>query len=89
MVTGSAPFTGLSEIQVEHNISHKMPVFCKDVCPVTADLIICLLDKNPTKRLNTASKIKAHRFFNRVDFDQLKASFKPKLQSSSDTRYFN
>ena len=59
------------------------------MCPELHSLIDSLLTKDPTKRVCDPEQIKKHPFFRDVDFSNLKAPFKPKLSSETDTSYFH
>lgn len=53
------------------------------------NLICQLLDHDPARRLQDPKAIKAHPFFQGVDFDTLVPPCKPHLVSEKDTFYFD
>ncbi|CDS05182.1 hypothetical protein LRAMOSA07711 [Lichtheimia ramosa] len=70
---------------------HKSIEFPRPVSPACRDLIQRLLSKRET-RLNNVDEIKAHPFFNGIDWDRLRSStppFRPILASPDDTSNFS
>ena len=68
------------------------PVFPNDADPAVVDLIKCLLEKDPSQRMNFVS-LKAHFFFDNFSFKDVEEkkivpSFVPCLSHPADTRYF-
>ena len=68
-------------------------VWCDEISPVAKDLISKLLNSNPEERLgsNGAAEIKAHPFFQGINWDTIlteKPPFIPKLEDPESIAYF-
>lgn len=75
MLTGEVPFKGKSTKQIAKNITKTKVKYPNYMTPDAKNLITKLLRKRPDQRLgygaNGIAKIKQHRFFRKVDWDQL------------------
>ncbi|KAI9795053.1 MAG: hypothetical protein M1816_000075 [Peltula sp. TS41687] len=98
MLTGLPPFYNENTNEMYRRIlSEPLHFPGQDIIPVQAkDLLAKLLDRNPQRRLgaNGASEIKAHVFFNSIDWRKLlhrhyTPSFKPNVVDALDTANFD
>lgn len=97
MLVGESPFYDENEHKMLSRIAYSDVVFPKDFPKDAYELVRGLLNKDPYYRLGSADvggvdAIKANVFFKSVDWEQLerrevKARWKPKLSSDTDTRY--
>jgi RAC serine/threonine-protein kinase len=94
MIGGLPPFYHSDQMEMAQMIRAKNLEFSSDFSPAAQDLLRKLLDRNPVKRLANAPEIKAHAFFNGIDWDALygrrvDAPFKPLLKGDTDVAYFD
>lgn len=102
MLTGTSPFSledseANSKSDVSKRIQFSNPPIPKDIGADARDLITRLLCKDPARRLGSrrgAIDIKAHRFFNGIDWERLankdfEMPFKPFIKDELDTRNFD
>lgn len=90
---GKVPFDHDNMKKLMEIIISEEPVFPKKSDQELVDLIKKLMEKDPKKRMNF-DDLKNHSFFKDFDFADVLAkkyapSFIPKLNNSSDTRYFS
>jgi len=90
MLTGMPPFYD-EDIQkmYQNKVNHEIQ-FPQSVTEPTRDLISKLLDKNPDTRLQDAAVIKAHPFFNGINWDalyrrEIEPPYKPNIKSKEST----
>ncbi|KAH9812180.1 Serine/threonine-protein kinase gad8 [Teratosphaeria destructans] len=98
MLTGLPPFYDENTNEMYRKILAEPLTFPgpEIVPPAARDLLIKLLDRDPTRRLGTngASEIKAHPFFHSIDWRKLldrkyEPSFKPNVTDELDTANFD
>ncbi|KAI9678255.1 MAG: hypothetical protein M1817_006200 [Caeruleum heppii] len=98
MLTGLPPFYDENTNEMYRKIlADPLHFPGPEVVPEAArDLLTKLLDRNPQRRLgcNGASEIKAHRFFNSIDWRKLlqrkyEPNFKPNVADALDTANFD
>jgi len=89
MLTGLPPFYA----ELEENMYHKILTAEVEIpphfSPEVSDLILRLLTKDSTKRLQDPVQIKAHVWFNSIDWYQLEhlqiqPTFVPKVKNAED-----
>ena len=90
---GKVPFDDDNRKKTMELIVGEDPVFPNGADPVLVDLIKCLLEKDPTKRMNFES-LQNHPFFNNFSFSDVEEkkiapSFIPSICHPADTRYFS
>ena len=90
---GKIPFDDDDRRKTMELIVGEEPAFPNDADSVLVDLIKCLLEKDPTKRMNFES-LQKHQFFNNFSFREVEEkkiipSFIPRISSLADTRYFS
>ncbi|XAR60404.1 Non-specific serine/threonine protein kinase [Bertholletia excelsa] len=86
MLYGTTPFKGKNRKETFRNILMKPPEFIGKRTALT-DLIVRLLEKDPTRRLgynHGASEIKRHEFFNGVKWDLLTEVSRPPFLPSRE-----
>ncbi|XP_006856075.2 probable serine/threonine protein kinase IRE4 isoform X2 [Amborella trichopoda] len=96
LITGIPPFAArLPEAIFDNILNRKIPWprIPDDMSYTAKDLIDRLLDNDPNQRLGAkgACEVKAHPFFNEVNWDTLalqKAAFVPQTEHADDTSYF-
>ncbi len=99
LLTGASPFTVEGEKNIPAEISKRIlksnPPIPRFFSKIAKDFILKLLIKQPSKRLgaNGANEVKAHQFFEGVNWDDLAqkkvpAPFKPIIASELDTGNF-
>mmetsp|Transcript_16822 Transcript_16822/g.18743 ORF Transcript_16822/g.18743 Transcript_16822/m.18743 type:complete len:137 (+) Transcript_16822:361-771(+) len=97
MLSGSHPFKSKrkNRQQIFSLITDESVTMLPGFSDEVADLLSGLLDRNPDKRLgnsnNDADDIKAHAFFEKIDWDVLEKKgvtppYKPCLENSTDLR---
>ncbi|KAK8884548.1 hypothetical protein M9Y10_043662 [Tritrichomonas musculus] len=89
---GKVPFEDENRKKKMDKIIGEDPVFPNDADPAVVDLIKCLLEKDPSQRMNFVS-LKSHFFFDNFSFKDVEEkkivpSFVPCLSHPADTRYF-
>jgi len=96
MVAGGSPFYKPHRSQLPLEILHAQPTIPDTFSPDLKDLILNLLAKDPKVRLgaNGAQEIKAHSFFNNIDWDKMLKKentppFIPVLSGPEDVSYFH
>lgn len=97
MLVGESPFYDENEHKMLSRIAYSDVVFPKDFPKDAYELVRGLLNKDPYYRLGSADMggvdvIKANAFFKSIDWEllerrEVKARWKPKLASETDTRY--
>lgn len=80
MLTGSPPFTGNNNKKIMDKIlanKLKIPFYLTNDAK---DLLLRLLKKNPDKRLKDFAKLKNHRFFRKINWDDIvNRNFEPPI----------
>lgn len=98
MLTGLPPFYCKDRHKLYKRIKEGQLDFPNDMSPEAKDLLIQLLDRDPTRRLGSgpsdANEVKAHPFFRDVDWDALldcriDPPWKPPVHSTTDTSQFD
>ena len=73
MIIGKTPYFSESKEELFHNIKSGKLKINRSLTPEAIDLLKCLLNRNPNKRLGAgkdgANAIKAHPFFQEIDWD--------------------
>ena len=82
---GQTPFESTNRMKMFKNITSKEPVFPHNADPTAASLISMLLNKDPKKRPGL-QEIKAHPFFQDLNFDdvlakRIKPCFVPEIST--------
>ncbi|XP_024887712.1 uncharacterized protein LOC112464763 isoform X1 [Temnothorax curvispinosus] len=93
MLTGQSPFSGCDEDELFWSICNERPFIPRYLSQEATDILICLLEKDSGKRL-PAHEIAVHAFFQHLPWDrlekrQLEPPFKPALDHTLDTKYFD
>ncbi|KAL0131950.1 hypothetical protein PUN28_000016 [Cardiocondyla obscurior] len=93
MLTGQSPFSGCDEDELFWSICNERPFIPRYLSQDATDILICLLEKDSGKRL-PAHEIAVHAFFQNLPWDrlerrQLEPPFKPTLDHTLDTKYFD
>ncbi|XP_043461456.1 serine/threonine-protein kinase STE20-like isoform X2 [Leptopilina heterotoma] len=93
MLTGQSPFSGCDEEELFWSICNERPFIPRYLSQDSTSMLICLLEKDSGKRL-PAHEIAVHPFFQSLAWDklerrQLEAPFKPAVEHTLDTRYFD
>eukprot|EP01018_Ginkgo_biloba_P005201 Gb_41169 [translate_table: standard] len=82
MLYGKTPFRGSTRKETFYNILVKQPQFMGPWTPLR-DLIIRLLEKEPSKRLCSLKHIKTHLFFKGLNWDTIQCISRPPFVPSS------
>ncbi|CAL1681265.1 unnamed protein product [Lasius platythorax] len=93
MLTGQSPFSGCDEDELFWSICNERPFIPRYLSQEATDILISLLEKDSGKR-PPAHEIAMHAFFQNLPWDrlerrQLEAPFKPALDHTLDTKYFD
>ncbi|XP_076397197.1 uncharacterized protein LOC100875557 [Megachile rotundata] len=93
MLTGQSPFSGCDEDELFWSICNERPFIPRYLSQEAADILICLLEKDSGKRL-PGHEIALHSFFQSLPWDrlerrQLEPPFRPALDHTLDTKYFD
>ncbi|XP_017794107.1 PREDICTED: titin homolog isoform X2 [Habropoda laboriosa] len=93
MLTGQSPFSGCDEDELFWSICNERPFIPRYLSQDSSDILIALLEKDSGKRL-PGHEIAYHSFFQSLPWDrlerrQLEPPFKPALDHTLDTRYFD
>ncbi|XP_043259209.1 microtubule-associated protein futsch-like [Colletes gigas] len=93
MLTGQSPFSGCDEDELFWSICNERPFIPRYLSQEATDMVVCLLEKDSGKRL-PGHEIALHAFFQSLPWDrlerrQLEAPFKPALEHTLDTKYFD
>ncbi|KAG5356766.1 Serine/threonine-protein kinase YPK1 [Yarrowia sp. C11] len=96
MLTGLPPFYSENTNEMYQRILNDPLRFPDDMDREARSILTGLLNRDPKKRLgvNGAAEIKAHPFFNEIDWKRLMAKkytapFKPSVRSATDTSNFD
>ncbi len=94
MLTAMPPFYSKKRDELFDMIKTRQPQFYTYHSSESVDLITKLLIKDPTQRLAQVDKIKAHPFFDGVDWEcmakkQVQTPYRPHLDSTDDTKHFD
>ncbi|XP_070153348.1 uncharacterized protein [Polyergus mexicanus] len=93
MLTGQSPFSGCDEDELFWSICNERPFIPRYLSQEATDILICLLEKDAGKR-PPGHEIAMHVFFQHLPWDrlerrQLEPPFKPALDHTLDTKYFD
>ena len=93
MLTGLPPFYSQDRQVLFSNIRNKEVVFHKFHDPVTRDLLLRLLVKDPKQRLVDPAEMMRHPFFAKIDWQKMLARqcttpYVPEVQGPLDVRHF-
>ncbi|CAK9817851.1 Putative protein kinase C delta type homolog [Anthophora plagiata] len=93
MLTGQSPFSGCDEDELFWSICNERPFIPRYLSQESSDILIALLEKDSGKRL-PGYEIAYHSFFQSLPWDrlerrQLEPPFKPALDHTLDTKYFD
>ncbi|KAG5323461.1 KPCD kinase, partial [Acromyrmex charruanus] len=93
MLTGQSPFSGCDEDELFWSICNERPFIPRYLSQEATEILIYLLEKDSGKRL-PAHEIAVHAFFQHLPWDrlerrQLEPPFKPALDHTLDTKYFD
>ncbi|RLU25677.1 hypothetical protein DMN91_001834 [Ooceraea biroi] len=93
MLTGQSPFSGCDEDELFWSICNERPFIPRYLSQEATDMLVCLLEKDSGKR-PPGHDIAMHAFFQQVPWDrlerrQLEPPFKPALDHTLDTKYFD
>ncbi|XP_014206824.1 LOW QUALITY PROTEIN: microtubule-associated protein futsch-like [Copidosoma floridanum] len=93
MLTGQSPFSGCDEDELFWSICNERPFIPRYLCQSATELLVCLLEKDSGKRI-PGHEIACHSFFNSIAWDKLERRtleppFKPAVEHTLDTRYFD
>ncbi|KAK0074134.1 hypothetical protein PV325_008718, partial [Microctonus aethiopoides] len=93
MLTGQSPFSGCDEDELFWSICNERPFIPRYLSQESMDILITLLEKDAGKR-PLGHEIQAHTFFRHIHWDRLERRlleppFKPALDHTLDTKYFD
>ncbi|XP_015115249.1 FK506-binding protein 5 [Diachasma alloeum] len=93
MLTGQSPFSGCDEDELFWSICNERPFIPRYLSQEAMDVLVALLEKDAGKR-PMGHEIQAHAFFHSLSWDRLERRlldppFKPALEHTLDTRYFD
>ncbi|EFN70322.1 Putative protein kinase C delta type-like protein [Camponotus floridanus] len=93
MLTGQSPFSGCDEDELFWSICNERPFIPRYLSQEASDMLICLLEKDSAKR-PPSHEIAMHAFFQHLPWDrlerrQLEPPFKPAIDHTLDTKYFD
>ena len=93
LLTGLPPFYSQDREKMFDNIRHKEVTFYKFHDPVTRDLLLRLLVKDPEMRLSDPNEIMEHPFFAGIDWQKMLARqcttpYVPDVEGPLDVRHF-
>ncbi|KAL6254007.1 hypothetical protein P5V15_015860 [Pogonomyrmex californicus] len=93
MLTGQSPFSGCDEDELFWSICNERPFIPRYLSQEAIDILVCLLEKDSGKRI-LGHEIAVHVFFQHLSWDrlerrQLDPPFKPALDHTLDTKYFD
>ncbi|XP_050452742.1 probable serine/threonine-protein kinase DDB_G0282963 isoform X1 [Cataglyphis hispanica] len=93
MLTGQSPFSGCDEDELFWSICNERPFIPRYLSQEATDILVCLLEKDAGKR-PPGHEIAMHAFFQHLPWDrlerrQLEPPFKPALDHTLDTKYFD
>ncbi|XP_076236993.1 uncharacterized protein LOC143180867 isoform X2 [Calliopsis andreniformis] len=93
MLTGQSPFSGCDEDELFWSICNERPFIPRYLSQESTDILVSLLEKDAGKRL-PGHEIAMHGFFQSLPWDrlerrQLEPPFRPALDHTLDTRYFD
>lgn len=93
MLTGQSPFSGCDEDELFWSICNERPYIPRYLGQEATDILVSLLEKDSGKR-PPAHEIAIHPFFQSLPWDrlerrQLEPPFKPALDHTLDTKYFD
>ncbi|KAF7414707.1 hypothetical protein HZH68_003196 [Vespula germanica] len=93
MLTGQSPFSGCDEDELFWSICNERPFIPRYLSQESTDMLVTLLEKDSGKR-PPAHEIAVHPFFQSLPWDrlerrQLEPPFKPALEHTLDTKYFD
>ncbi|XP_011136322.2 mucin-17 isoform X2 [Harpegnathos saltator] len=93
MLTGQSPFSGCDEDELFWSICNERPFIPRYLSQEATDILLCLLEKDSGKR-PPGHEIAMHAFFQHLPWDrlerrQLEPPFKPALDHTLDTKYFD
>ncbi|XP_071444925.1 putative protein kinase C delta type homolog [Hetaerina americana] len=98
MLTGQSPFSGPDEDELSAAICHQQPIFPRYLTREAKDILILLLEKDPTVRLGSqgcpAGDVVDQPFFEAIDWPRLERKeleppFKPRMRHPLDLQYFD
>ncbi|PRP85630.1 hypothetical protein PROFUN_06419 [Planoprotostelium fungivorum] len=89
MLTGLPPFYAKDVQEMYKKIIHQELILPSTMDPDTKDIILKLLIRDPSKRLSDPKQIKAHKYFQGIDWDllfrkEIKPSFVPSVSGAAD-----
>ncbi|XP_017892976.1 titin-like isoform X1 [Ceratina calcarata] len=93
MLTGQSPFSGCDEEELFWSICNERPFIPRYLGQEATDILVALLEKDSGKRL-PGHEIAVHSFFHQIQWDRLERRtldppFKPALEHTLDTKYFD
>ncbi|XP_034939447.1 serine/threonine-protein kinase pakA-like isoform X1 [Chelonus insularis] len=93
MLTGQSPFSGCDEDELFWSICNERPFIPRYLTQESMDILIYLLEKDAGKR-PLGHEVQAHSFFHNINWDRLERRlleppFKPTLDHTLDTKYFD
>ncbi|XP_058798590.1 titin-like [Phymastichus coffea] len=93
MLTGQSPFSGCDEDELFWSICNERPFIPRYLGQSSTDMLVCLLEKDAGKRI-PGHEIACHPFFCNIAWDKLERRvleppFKPAVEHTLDTRYFD
>ncbi|XP_044578535.1 putative protein kinase C delta type homolog [Cotesia glomerata] len=93
MLTAQSPFSGCDEDELFWSICNERPSIPKYLSQDSIDILLCLLEKDAGKRL-PGHEVQNHPFFSsiqwiRLEKRQLQPPFRPTLDHTLDTKYFD
>ncbi|KAJ8409092.1 hypothetical protein AAFF_G00241130 [Aldrovandia affinis] len=90
MLTGDSPFQGENDDELSMSVCRDTPEYPTSINQESKDLLEKLLERDATNRLGVAGDIRAHPFFDAIDWPALERKeveppFKPKMGDPDDS----
>ncbi|XP_036405232.1 protein kinase C delta type-like [Megalops cyprinoides] len=94
MLIGEFPFHGDNVVELTISVCTETPQYPSWINQESKDFLEKLLERDPTLRLGAAGHIRAHPFFENIDWPALEKReveppFKPLMEDPYDCRYFS
>lgn len=94
MLSGAPPHYSKNKAQIFKNVLTKPVEPILSATNAANELMLCLLKVDPNERLTNIQELKAHEWFNEINWEEayemkLQPPFKPKVKTSVDTSNFD
>ncbi|XP_036405226.1 protein kinase C delta type-like [Megalops cyprinoides] len=93
LLTGESPFHGADDDELAMSVCMDTPQYPSWINEESKDFLEKLLERDPTRRLGAVGHIRAHPFFENIDWlalerREVEPPFKPIMEKPHDCRYF-